>query len=168
MADYPKDIILSRLEDHCVAVVGGLGIIIPNYDPENPYDSGGSLIQVVKGVATRRAEGLDPPNQITVAAQDSPDQIQYAAFGVTTWVKYLIVITVIQGNDQDLDGSQIPPAAKIRERIRQRFTQKWYTPMLGILGVWDVRVRPYTFFNRGMLASNYNFQALGVEFTTNG
>ena len=144
--------VLSDLLDYVKSRIDVLGLVDPVY----------GVVQVVRRKLPRKAESLDPPVQITVSLPDAPDEILYAHF-TGNWWKYTIQITVIRPTDQNVD-TNIELYTEWRELIRNLFTS--FVSIPAIPNVFDARVRPLTLFNRAMLASNYDYQSLSVEFTS--
>jgi hypothetical protein len=152
---------LDELQDKMVGVLAALG-------ERSPLDAG-TVIPVKKRKLPRKGEVLDPPVQITVSCSDTPDRVRYASFA-RHWKYYLVYVTVIGPNQQD-NVKYLREYAEMRDRLMAPFFKQPGTdltyPMLGVPGVFDMRVEPLTFMHRGMLANGYDYQQFGVDFTAN-
>ena len=143
---------LNSILDAVVTRVASLGLIKDSV-----------VIPVVKRKLPRRQETMDSPTTITVSPPDAPDSVIYAAFGAQWW-SYTVNITVVSPNDQDL-ASNIDTYTGWRDQIKALFMPPFASPpLVGVPLVWDMRVKPQVLFHRSMLAMNYDYQQIAVEF----
>lgn len=113
-------------------------------------------------ILPRIETGIDPLPQVAVTLPDAPDKIEYMAFKKRAYY-YTILITVITLNDQDIT-TPLDPLTVCRETIKNAFSDFTTYPVLGVPGVFDMRVELLSVFNRGMLAQNFNYLQMGLEF----
>lgn len=159
--------VLDMLLDATVAKVASLAL-------RNPRDD--SLIDVVKRKVPQRADGYDGPAMITVCLSDTPVEQIHAHMPTETssgvWYRYTIYVTLIAPSDQD-NYSYIAYYVALNNQIAEAFTPRPYpynewssasNPVLGVTGVFDLRVRRMTLFHRGKLMQNYDYQQTGLEF----
>lgn len=129
----------------------------------SPYDN--ALISVVERKYPKRGESLDSADQITVSWPDSPRERSDAAFG-KQWHRYTFYITLISPNDAEAE-QYVAEYAKIYDALLEAFNGPFDIPFLGVAGAWDRRARAAAFFDRGMLANNYNYQQVILEVIAN-
>lgn len=113
-------------------------------------------------ILPRVTEVIDPLPQVVVTLPDAPDKIEYLSFNHRAYY-YTILITVFTVNNQDL-VTPLNPLTICRETIKNAFSSFTSYPVLGVTGVFDVRVELLSVFNRGQLAQNLNYLQLGLEF----
>ncbi len=116
-------------------------------------------IPVVKRKGVKKEPSVDSSTQITVSM--NTEEVTYIAFGQIS-VTYPVEVTIVTPNERDW-ATNLSIYLTWREEIRGLFQPPALTsqsPLLGVNGVWDVRVRPDTFLDREAMAKNYDDMAL--------
>lgn len=124
-------------------------------------------LPVVTRKGVKKEPVVDQGNQVTVCLEEEGDQVEYIAFGNVS-VKYPVSVTILTPNARDW-ASNLPTYLGWRQQIRALFQPPALTgqnPMLGVLGVWDVRVEPDTFLDRDAMAQNYD--KMSIKLTIRG
>lgn len=128
----------------------------------SPVD-GTTVIPVVRKKLSRAERVLDPVVQIIVFRPETPEKVRQMAFGAN-WYTYSFIVAITYPGNQDL-VSNLTTYSTHRDSIKALFGSFTTYPVFGVAGVFDMRVRPDVFLPRSMIAINYDYQAVGVDFT---
>jgi hypothetical protein len=139
------------------------------------YNSTPVPIQVLK--RPRRLDKLEATPCIVIYRPENPESDRLVTFpnpGGSNWVEYLILVVIYAPGNQDL-VTNLDVWSNWRDQIRQAFQPPpgnngsiLSLPILGVTGVFGMRVDPDVFLPASLMSINYDYQAIGIYFKTVG
>lgn len=139
-------------------------LVAGNISPNADTGTTAGIIPVVLRKLPKKSEVIDPDIQITVCKAETPETVQFYAFGVVK-VRYPIEITIISPNNRN-QYTNIDYYANWRQVIRLALQMPPVLNLTQGTTAFDVDNEPKDFLDRREIADIYDYQQAVVWIST--